>query len=41
VSEKKIIMNYLAFKEHMLSTRPPDSAEKSRNGSNLRSRRKS
>ena len=41
VSEKKIIMNFLAFKEHMLSTRPPDSAEKSRNGSNLRSRRKS
>ena len=43
VSEKKIMMNYLAFKEHMLSRRPIESTpgEKSRNESALRSRKKS
>lgn len=36
------MMNYLAFKEHLLSRRPPATTpEKSRNGSNLRSDRKS
>lgn len=36
------MMNYLAFKEHLLSKRPlATTPEKSRNGSNIRSGRKS
>lgn len=42
VSENVIMMNYQAFKEHVLSRRPPGaSPDHSRNGSNLRSGRKS
>jgi hypothetical protein len=42
VTPELCMMNYMAFKEHLLSTRPPgQTPEKSRNGSNLRSARKS
>jgi hypothetical protein len=42
VNPELLMMNYLAFKDHLLSTRPPgQTPEKSRNGSNLRSARKS
>lgn len=42
VSENVLMMNYQAFKEHLLARRPPGTTpEKSRNGSNLRSGRKS
>ena len=42
VTDKKIMMNYLAFKEHMLSKRNiAESGDKSRNESALKSRKKS
>lgn len=42
VTPDLLMMNYMAFKEHLLSARPPgQTPEKSRNGSNLRSGRKS
>lgn len=42
VSEDKLFMNYQAFKEHLLARRPTGATpEKSRNGSNMRSGRKS
>lgn len=42
VSKDLLLVNFLAFKEHLTSKRPAGaSGEKSRNGSNLRSRRRS
>ena len=41
-SKSRILMNYMAFKEHMLSKKPVGmTPEKSRNGSNVRSGRRS